>query len=165
MWGTTIGLTSGTRSMPRIRTHEPWAAKGEHVNLTNTPPGWPLQAAFNIAFQICNRRCNLHKDVRQIFIGEIRGVNCTRAPLPLLEESIKLCHVHLQCETLDLAQSSTTGQRTLMHVQTRRLFSFQEYCPICLEVNVQAKCSAQVPKRTNTSLSQLHNCLLTSVRL
>lgn len=61
--------------------------------------------------------------------------NYMQAPQPL-NRCIKFFHIHLQSKTLDLIQSAATSWRTLLPIQTRRLFSFQEYCSICLEVNV-----------------------------
>ena len=34
------------RSAPRIQSHEPWAAKVEHMNLTTMPLGQPLKNAL-----------------------------------------------------------------------------------------------------------------------
>ena len=38
------------RSMPRIRTSEPWATEIEGANLTTLPQGWPQEAVFTEYF-------------------------------------------------------------------------------------------------------------------
>ena len=41
---------SGARSVPRIRTCEPWATKAEHTNLTTTPLGHPSFSFLFLSF-------------------------------------------------------------------------------------------------------------------
>ena len=47
MWDApTAWLDDQSRSAPRIRTYELWAAEAEHANITTTPPGQPPHTYF-----------------------------------------------------------------------------------------------------------------------
>ena len=49
-----------SRSVPWIRTRKPWAAEAECVNLTTTPPGWPLFLyIFTSFFYLIHRKMNV----------------------------------------------------------------------------------------------------------